>query len=521
MFKWLKVRKIERNDSACLKAVRLTLLVLVIALLVLPPNVNAEIKYYNYSDSTNNKAFKKTTDNINIPFPWANGWDGAEVDAAEYTNLSTSNDARTITQSGATNNEPWLRFNFTMNMTEHPISNIDWVYVAIEYSVTSNGESCAFQIANFSGSAWQEISRTASATDVVGSSNYTSDFSQFISSGNQLVLAVSGVNIDSGEKCMADFIEVRVNYKEKQPPQWSNQSQGNNTIPQGSSNVLSVYWTDNIALGTALLSTNETGAWQNKTAYGSPLALSGAGAWSNFTWQNSSTPAGTTACWQVYANDTSNNWNVTPIKCFNITAALNKTVSTNKPSYNSCGRVFYKASLFNSNSQPVDSSITVSILDALGALQSYSSASTAGGFYLGAYKLPDSPTAGDWLIKVIAANVLAQQEFLVGGGNDEAWSIAVSLAPYKVLYKQGENVTLAYTVYSLKGIGIPGLWPSNTALYIDAARVTSGVVDEGGGSYSYEFNTSTLSANAAHAASVTAWTTGVNATSSISFYVVP
>ncbi|MEM3408416.1 MAG: hypothetical protein QXT40_02765, partial [Candidatus Micrarchaeia archaeon] len=119
------------------------------------------------------------------------------------------------------------------------------------------------------------------------------------------------------------------------PPYYSNQNQSNNTIIIGSTNYLSVVWTDNVQLKTAILETNETGTWQNKTVYGSPVSMYGTYYVVNFSWNNSSIPAGTVIGWRVWASDRSNNWNVTPIMSFTVLAPpiYNFTVTPSTDSF--------------------------------------------------------------------------------------------------------------------------------------------------------------------------------------------
>ncbi|MBN2042449.1 MAG: carboxypeptidase regulatory-like domain-containing protein [Candidatus Aenigmarchaeota archaeon] len=74
------------------------------------------------------------------------------------------------------------------------------------------------------------------------------------------------------------------------------------------------YWTDNLALSHAVLRTNVTGSWANTTT-----SLSGTGSWSNFT-IGTLGKTGQTIGWRLYANDTTNNWTVTPIQTFNVIA---------------------------------------------------------------------------------------------------------------------------------------------------------------------------------------------------------
>ena len=100
-------------------------------------------------------------------------------------------------------------------------------------------------------------------------------------------------------------------------PQWSNQSQGSAAPTAGSSNSLLAYWTDNIQLGYAWLSTNESGIWRNYTA----TAISGIGNWSTFSWSNSSLGAGALVMWKIFANDSAGNTNVTDEMNFTIAAA--------------------------------------------------------------------------------------------------------------------------------------------------------------------------------------------------------
>ncbi len=115
-------------------------------------------------------------------------------------------------------------------------------------------------------------------------------------------------------------------------PQWS--QQGSNTTLIGVGEPIKLYanWSDNINLNYAWLSTNETGEWKNKSGvYGSPIDinLSASETWSNFTWQNTSTPAGTIVGWRIYANDSNSNENVTNIQSFTLNVTELWNFSTN------------------------------------------------------------------------------------------------------------------------------------------------------------------------------------------------
>lgn len=80
-------------------------------------------------------------------------------------------------------------------------------------------------------------------------------------------------------------------------------------------------------LNYAILSTNETGAWANKSdVYSSPMYMGNAtiANWSNFTWSNSSL-CNAIVGWQIYYNDTYGRTNTTGILTFTATPYVNAT----------------------------------------------------------------------------------------------------------------------------------------------------------------------------------------------------
>jgi hypothetical protein len=81
---------------------------------------------------------------------------------------------------------------------------------------------------------------------------------------------------------------------------------------------LSASWSDAFNLSYAWLSTNESGIWENKSIYGSPVELSGTEAVSEFIWSNSSIAPGEEVSWRIYANDSVANLNLTGIMSFTI-----------------------------------------------------------------------------------------------------------------------------------------------------------------------------------------------------------
>ena len=94
-------------------------------------------------------------------------------------------------------------------------------------------------------------------------------------------------------------------------PFWSLLAQ-NGTI--GYTAEFSCYWVDDVMLSHAILSTNETGSWLNRTA----TSLGAMYGWTNYTWSNASLSDYDVVAWRIYVNDSDDNWNTTTIKLFTI-----------------------------------------------------------------------------------------------------------------------------------------------------------------------------------------------------------
>jgi len=102
-------------------------------------------------------------------------------------------------------------------------------------------------------------------------------------------------------------------------PTWGNNSNFS-TAELGEEINLSAFWTDDIKMYQATLSTNETGTWNNYTdgTYLSPITINSKTGWSNFSWVNYSLTNGTVVSWQICGNDANDNQNATDVFNFTI-----------------------------------------------------------------------------------------------------------------------------------------------------------------------------------------------------------
>jgi hypothetical protein len=121
----------------------------------------------------------------------------------------------------------------------------------------------------------------------------------FLSSG------VYAYNIGCANSTTIVFAQRNKTFKIDLPPTWSNQGQNMSSVPPGGAVSLFVYGKDDYGLVKAILSTNETGIWQNvsgspispftKITVNSPLITNVPGTWEDSLWLGSVTrmPNGT------------------------------------------------------------------------------------------------------------------------------------------------------------------------------------------------------------------------------------
>lgn len=120
-------------------------------------------------------------------------------------------------------------------------------------------------------------------------------------------------------RCTQTYCVIEYSEADVTPPSYRNQD-CDESVKKYVNNSLCAEGYDAGGLDYAILATNETGAWANKTTYGSPMDMEHVTVWtwSNFSWVNESMTIGSVVQWRIYYNDTSGNENVTGILDFEI-----------------------------------------------------------------------------------------------------------------------------------------------------------------------------------------------------------
>ncbi len=135
----------------------------------------------------------------------------------------------------------------------------------------------------------------------------------------EVCILSTGSDLTNGQ--IIETWDIRTNGTvETTSPLWRHQQQNVSSIIQGEPVELAAQGQDNRNLSHAVLATNETGTWENKSIHGSPIRLYAGDTWtwSNFTWDNTSVTAGSTLGWRIWYNDTAGNVNATDTEIFSL-----------------------------------------------------------------------------------------------------------------------------------------------------------------------------------------------------------
>ncbi|MEK6954031.1 MAG: hypothetical protein AABX01_03420 [Candidatus Micrarchaeota archaeon] len=195
-------------------------------------------------------------------------------------------------------------------------------------------------------------------------------------------------------------------------------------------------------------------------------------------------------------------------------------VSASKPSYSSCGIVFYEARFYDKSEAlfTPQTNANITILNSSGMV-SEMPVLVSGGIYQGSFALPANANSGNWLIKALAG-ALGKKQFFVRTGNSDVWKIEILPSIIKGAYSSGESVPVSINVINLKGIGVTGLVPGVSLLfYRDAAPYAPAVTSHGNGTYSFNLDFASLSQGAPHKLVAIANSGSLGISSEIGFYV--
>jgi hypothetical protein len=160
-----------------------------------------------------------------------------------------------------------------------------------------------FANSNWEASSCQNQSVTANTYYTIWC-NVTANPTNYISSNTIRVRLNSTVGTDVAT-LKEEYVQYYISYPtpDTNPPTYSLNS--TNSTLAGTPIEFRLYWTDGVGLSKAITSLWNGSSWVNASSW---CSLSGTSSWCNQTLVVNSTPQ--QLWWKQYANDTSNNWNV-------------------------------------------------------------------------------------------------------------------------------------------------------------------------------------------------------------------
>lgn len=193
----------------------------------------------------------------------------------------------------------------------------------------------------------------------------------------------------------------------------------------------------------------------------------------------------------------------------------NPGVTTDQSSYRNCGSVYYQINTYNSQGQPINTNLNISILNNLNATMQQLSVTTTNDKYQGYYLLPSNASSGNWWVNAqTCVNIF--YPFMVQTWSFDPWKVSLSFNPDKIHYSTSDTFTATIFALNLNGEGMLGLTSSNLSVSVDSTPIA--FTEVGNGYYQAIVNAATLSVGE-HILSVNTKTFGVNASASKSFYV--
>lgn len=184
---------------------------------IISPSSTYSYHRYNFSDSTNNKAYQNRSIGMSSTqtYTWAEGFGGSTAAiAGAYTNMSLSGDSKLAyyLANGTTNTENFGRFDF--NIKESNLSSINWIYLTLrgQRQAAAVGEDCRAVYATFTGNTFTAIG-TDITTDATKTVNITNSISNIINATTKnITMEIQSQDMDSNEGCLVDFVQAEVQY---------------------------------------------------------------------------------------------------------------------------------------------------------------------------------------------------------------------------------------------------------------------------------------------------------------------
>ena len=293
-------------------------------------------------------------------------------------------------------------YNFTVTPSLDSFSVQNDSYIDRNYTLTNTGNQ-PLSITCSDNATWVSNITACPSSFAVGTSvNVTFRFN---ATGRPVGMEYVLINFTDVHVSRNATVSVNITETDTVPPVINSVYDAPDPVSQNGTIAISANVTDNFGVSSVRVGINGT-------IYS--MVPGASNMWYyNYT---ASLPLGTYT-YTVYANDTSNN-NATPVSGnFTVSLVIYPTVTTDLPSYTMCSAVYYKVSVFDELDQPLNASITNSLISPSNQYVFLINTFTGNGgtgvylgmFYIGA----NYSTTGMWDLESLSGHVKGQTTFSI------------------------------------------------------------------------------------------------------------
>ncbi|MBI4009842.1 MAG: hypothetical protein HY361_01425, partial [Candidatus Aenigmarchaeota archaeon] len=164
------------------------------------------ISYYNFTSLSNRNAYWSSPAS-STPFQT-----GTNATASEYTSMQTRDATYAFRGSDNNGDDPFWRFNFTIN--EDP-ADVTWIYFEVTGNENGTGDVYPY-VYNFSSGTWYNFATIWSGTNQNFTRNFTGNINatDFVEdSTGKIVFLVESTTAAASQDMFIDFVQVQVGYQ--------------------------------------------------------------------------------------------------------------------------------------------------------------------------------------------------------------------------------------------------------------------------------------------------------------------
>ena len=412
----------------------------------------------------------------------------AELTAWNYSAISLRD---TMRANVSTANFKSIRFQYKLNYTIIQIINITAGWEG--YASAVGSRPVIMYMWNWTSGAWITVPSQSNTSDGLMQMTMAGiNVNHTVNASGYVIVLAESADPSSASAIITNYANISV-WADSAPPWTSGLGQNTSTPAAGEAVMLYATCQDDYNLSQAVLETNETGAFLNKSTYGSPDDLSGTSSSANFTWQNGDVQGGTVVSWRIYLNDSAGNANSTGL--MNFTTGTDTSIPrwySNQSDASAVGAGHL--AFFNVTWNDTESSIHTALIEhnftgtpinetmnnLVGSVYQFSTTIPVGSYYWKSYANDTQPNYNStpkWNFTVAQSDPTSMMDILVNGSSSNS------------LWYQYGKVTNVTAYFNWTGADDAEFFLYRNDFEFDPSTLVTDVRILAGGNHTYVYNT--------------------------------